>query len=312
MRIRLHGRREFLKRAGSAVLACCAPAKLFLATPETLPNPVGYATITWPEREFPQALETISALGFKGVQMLGWVRDFYKDSGVGRLKEQLGALKLKPVALSCSGVRLDPARNEGEIAKFRAYADFLQRLGGLYLQVTDGGRPGKKYAPEEIRSLASRMGVLGRMAQDFGLSLGYHPHLGTLGETREGLGRVLDATDASAVKLIADVAHLRLGGADPAEVIRTYHERLLFTHFKDARQDVAELARQNRDLVRRRESIFCEIGTGVVDFPAILRAFREVRFGGWVIIELDEPGPGGPSASARANKEAVQKLGLKV
>jgi hypothetical protein len=37
-----------------------------------------------------------------------------------------------------------------------------------------------------------------------------------------------------------------------------------------------------------------------------------VAFTGWVIIELDEPGAGGPAASARVNRDAVQKLGFKV
>jgi inosose dehydratase len=156
------------------------------------------------------------------------------------------------------------------------------------------------------------MNAFGNIAQDAGLTLGYHPHFGTLGETREGLGRVLDATDPRRVKLIADVAHLTLGGADPAEVIRTYHQRLVFAHFKDVPKDIVELARHNRDLIRKGERLFCEIGTGVVDFSSIIRAFREIEFSGWVIIELDQSGPGEPSSSARINKDAAQKLGLKV
>jgi len=310
MRNRLR-RREFLKLASGVAAASCGPPALLGGTRDTWPNPVGYATITWPEKQFPQALETISALGFRGVQMLGWVRDFYRGSSVARLKEQLTALKLEPVALSCSNLRMDPAIASDELAEFRAYADFLKRLGGRYLQVMDGGDPRRHYTVEEVRAFASRMEAMGKMAEDRGLALGYHPHFGTLGETRAGLGQVLDSTDPRFVKLIADVGHLTLGGADPAEVIRTYRQRLLFTHFKDVRREVATLARQNRDLVRHRENHFCEIGAGVVDFAAVLRAFRDVAFTGWVIIELDEAGPGGPAASARVNRDAVQKLGFK-
>ncbi len=307
-------RREFLAQAGCLALAWCSPARLLAGVPDPLPNPVGYATIAWPEKDFPQALKTVSTLGFRGVQTLGWVRDAYRGSKTAELKEQLQALKLQPVALSCTDVELDPAKMRDESAEFRAYADFFQRLGGLYLQVTDSGQPDRKYSRGEIKSLASRMDELGQIAQDYGLILGYHPHLGTLGESREGLARVLDATDPRVVKLIADVAHLTLGGSDPAEVIRTYHERLIFTHFKDARKDAAHLARQNRARAREAEHHFCEVGTGVVDFPAILRAFRDINFRGWVIIELDgeDVAPGGPSRSARINKEATERLGLKV
>ncbi len=313
--LQAHRRREFLQRVGGIALGWASgvlpPAS---AAAETLPNPVGYATISWPRREFEPALQTISRLGFKGVQMLGWVRDAYSGTKAAELKQRLDTLKLEPAALSASRVRLNPAQLEDQTAEFKAYADFQRQLGGLYLQVTDGGNPHGAYRPDAIKALGEQMNKLGRIASDGGLAMGYHPHFGTLGETREGLGRVLDATDPVYVKLIADVAHLTLGGSDPAEVIRTYHDRLIFTHFKDVRKDVAMLARQNRDRVRHSRYHFCEMGEGVVDFPAIQRAFKEVGFKGWVIVELDgyEAPPGGPDESARINRDAMRRLGFNV
>ena len=305
-------RREFFKQAAS--LACASSASSLWAALRSpaLPNPVGYATIAWPESRFVQGLETISGLGFKGVQMLGWVRDAYAGSRAEELKERLTALRLQPVALSCSSITHDPAVEKDESDELRAYAAFFARLGGHYLQVTDGGEPGREYSSNEMKSLATRMNAMGKIAQDQGLTLGYHPHFGTLGESRQGLGRVLDATDARYVKLIADVAHLALGGADPAEVIRAYAGRLIFTHFKDVRKEVAEVARKSRELVRSKEHSFCEIGDGTVDFPAMLQAFRDTDFRGWIVIELDgsDVFSAGPESSARRNKEAAQKLGL--
>jgi inosose dehydratase len=308
------GRRDFLKRAGGLALAGCVSSLGLAAGGDTLPNPVGYATIAWPGSRFHHALETISGLGFQGVQLLGWVRDAYSGSRAEALRERLRALKLQPVALSCTDVVLDPAREGKEGKPFRRYAFFWQQLQGLYLQVADSGRPNGDYSAEQIASLGRRLNTLGRLAQDLGLTLGYHPHFGTFGETRQGLGRLLDATDPHYVKLIADVAHLTLGGADPVEVVRTYQQRLILTHFKDVRKDVAELARQDRDLVRRKRYQFCEIGRGVVDFPAIVRAFREIQFRGWIVVELDgyQHGPGGADASARTNQQAAHALGLNV
>jgi inosose dehydratase len=309
-----HPRREFLKRASVAGLASLLGADLLCGAPALLPNPVGYATIAWPERKFNHALETISALGFKGVQLLGWVCDAYRGARVLELRERLQALRLQPVTLSCSRVRLDPDRPKDELGEVRAYASFFQRLGGLYLQVTDGGDPHKHYPVDTLKALGARIGAMGKLAQDFGLTLGYHPHFGTIGETREGLARILEVTDPRNVWLIADVGHLTLGGADPAEAVRAYPERLMLTHFKDVRPEVAERARQSRDLVRREKHLFCEIGAGAVDFPSIVKAFRETRFEGWVIVELDayKSQPGGADKSAQVNRDAVQKLGLTV
>ena len=307
-------RRSFLQQMGSVAAAWCSSLQFAPGAEEPLPNPVGYAAISWPDDEFEEALSSIAGLGFKGVQMLGWVRESYAGPKTQALADRLAELRLQPVTLSCSDLELSPGEPGDEVAQLRAYAAFFQRLKGLYLQVTDGGRPDREYSAEEIRSLGRRMNILGGLAREFGLTLGYHPHFGTIGETREGLGRILDATDPRYVKLIADVGHLKLGGADPAEVVRTYHERLIFLHFKDVRRDAFELARKGRDFVRKQEYRFCEIGTGAVDFPAIIQAFRDTQFKGWVIVELDgyELRPGGPAASARINKRAALRLGLRI
>jgi len=146
------------------------------------------------------------------------------------------------------------------------------------------------------------------------MTVGYHPHFGTLGQTRKGLGLVLQVTDPRYVGLIADVAHLKLGGSDPAEVIRTYHQRLVMLHLKDVRRDAYEIARQNPDASDQLKMRFCEIGRGVVDFSAVAASLRESQFQGWVIVELDrfEPPPGGPAESARINKDALRSLGFKI
>jgi len=296
------------------VFAGAAPGAWAGIVPDPLPNPVGYATISWPDGKIEHALETISILGYKGVQMLGFVREKFGGARVDELRDKLKSLKLQPVTLSCSDVDLKPDDSRDETGQIRSYAAFHQRLGGKYLQVTDGGDPRKAYSAETIRELGARMNAMGKLAQDAGLTLGYHPHAGTIGETREGMRRVLDATDPRYVKLIADVGHMTLGGADPAEVIRTYHERLIFLHFKDVRHDAMELAKSGGGPVRRAKYTFCEIGTGAVNFPAIVQAFRDTRFAGWIIVELDgyQRGPGGADASAQTNKEAMQKLGFSV
>ncbi len=307
------GRRNFLKRASVLTLAWGTGSGWHQdAVASQLANPIGYATISWPQSQFHQALDTISSLGFAGVQMLGWVKDAYGGERAGELKERLGRLRLQPAVLSCSKVKLDPGRPQDESGLVREYAAFLKGLGGFHLQVTDGGSPNGKYSRSEMKAFGGRLNDLGKTAEEFGLTLGYHPHFGTLGETREGLKRVLDVTDPLYVKLIADVAHLALGGSDPAEVIRTYRERLAFVHLKDVRKDVAELARANRALVRSNAYYFCEIGRGAVDFRAVLHALRS--FQGWLIVELDgyEVPSGGPAESARINKAALQNLGVTV
>jgi inosose dehydratase len=308
-------RRGFMRQAGVAALSWAAFSREISALPPTLPNPVGYSNISWPPNELDQALETVSALGYQGVQLLGYVQEAYAGDKVAELSGRLQKLNLKAAALSCSKVKLRPDSSEDFAAQFRVYADFLHSLGGKVLQLIDAGKPSGSYSLDQIKAMGAKMNELGKMAKDAGMTAGYHPHFGTYGETRQALESVMDATDPRYVGLIADVAHLQLGGADPAEVIRTYRQRLVLLHLKDVRRDAYGLVHGgDRDGAEKLKFRFCEIGHGVVDYPAVAASLRETMFQGWAIVELDrfEPPPGGPAECARINKNALRSLGFKI
>ena len=74
-----------------------------------------------------------------------------------------------------------------------------------------------------------------------------------------------------------------------------------------------DLSRQGRDKVRRLKYRFCAIGKGIVGYPAILKAIRDISFRASITVELDayEVPPGGPGESARLNREALEKMGFK-
>jgi sugar phosphate isomerase/epimerase len=308
-------RRRLLQQAGVAALSWVAFSREISALPATLPNPVGYSNISWPPNELNRALETVSALGYQGVQLLGYVQEAYAGDMVAELKERLQKLNLAAAALSCSKVKLRPDSPEEFTAQFRVYAEFLHSLGGKVLQLIDGGKPAGSYSVDQIKAMGAKMNELGKIAKDSGMMAGYHPHFGTFGETRAALGSVMDATDPRYVGLIADIAHLKLGGADPAEVIRTYRERLVLLHVKDVRRDAYDLVhRGDREGAEKLKFRFCEIGHGVVDYPAVTASLRESKFQGWAIVELDrfEPPHDGPAESARINKDALHSLGFKI
>jgi inosose dehydratase len=124
---------------------------------------------------------------------------------------------------------------------------------------------------------------IGRRTADLGIPLGYHNHMGALGETPDQVARVLDAADPRFVQLELDTAHYQHAGGDPAEAVRRYAGRLLFLHLKD-------LDASDR---------FVELGRGRVDFKAVFAALDATEFDGWAVVELDSvPDP------ARTAKDA--------
>jgi len=60
-----------------------------------------------------------------------------------------------------------------------------------------------------------------------------------------------------------------------------------------------------------QNGVFCELGQGAVDFPAMRDALRARHYDGWIVVEQDVlPSMGSPKASAQRNRDYLRGLGL--
>ncbi len=265
----------------------------------------GYAAITWGGNDR-QAIADIADVGFRGIQLRSSaVREWAKRPQ--DLKELLAARGLTLIALSSGLVRIDPAFQEEDLALHLRHARFLRDAGGLYLQVLDERPRGRAITPDDYRRMGALLTELGRRTADLGIPLGYHNHMGNLGQAPDEVARVLDAADPRFVELELDTAHYAQAGGDPAEAVRRYAERLLFLHVKDVESPVPG---QGPESYR-----FVELGRGRVDFPSFFAALMGIRFSGWAVVELDEPvdATRTPKDSAEyARTYLEQTLGLEV
>ena len=237
----------------------------------------GYASITWGGNDR-QAIDDIAALGFPGIQLRANVLKEF--AGAAELRDLLEKHQLKMVAFSSGGVRIDPAVEAEEIAKHTEHAKFVRDVGGLYLQVTDERPKDRAITSADYTRLGKLITEIGKRTADLGISLGYHNHMGTLGQSPEEVDQILQAADPRYAKLELDVAHYFQGGGDPAKAIEKYHDRLLFLHIKD----VEPLPKAENP---KRDYRFVELGRGRVDLPAAFDALHRVNFRGWAIVELD-------------------------
>lgn len=237
----------------------------------------GYASITWNENDR-QAIDDIAALGFPGIQLrANAIKEFGSPA---ELRELLDKHHLKLVALSSGGVRIDPAVEAEELAKHTEHAKFVHDVGGLYMQVTDDRPKDRAVTSADYVRLGRLITDIGKRTADLGVTLGYHNHMGTLGQSPEEVDQILEAADPRYAKLELDVAHYFQGGGDPAKAIEKYRDRLLFLHIKD----VESLPNSENP---KRNYRFVELGRGRVDLPAVFDALHKVNFRGWAIVELD-------------------------
>lgn len=221
---------------------------------------LGYAAITWGGNDR-QAIADISALGFRGIQLrANCITEF---GSPGELKKLLETNELRMIALSSGGVSIDPAKEASEIAKHVTNAKFAHDAGGLYLQVTDERPANRPITAADFSRLGRLLTEIGKRTADLGITLGYHNHMGSMGERPEDVDKVLQAVDSRYVKLELDIAHYFQGGGDPAKAIERYKEALLFLHIKDVERPPANA--QSKETYR-----FVELGRGLVDLPAVL------------------------------------------
>jgi inosose dehydratase len=264
---------------------------------------VGYHTITWGIEMFHTAIRDIGGLGFKGVETFGVVADQYHDT--------LDDFKL---LLQEHGLQLVTLYGGGTLSTHEAFtkdlqwnlrlANFLRENGAEILVLGGGVREDTTPTEETIKQMADNLNTIGERLLAMGIKAAYHPHLGTVIETRKEIGLLMDHTDPRYVFLCPDTAHLYKGGVNAVEVINTYKDRIIHVHFKDVNPEATLPVHIDAE---DQLPIFVELGKGPIDFPGILKTLRDSNYSGWIVIELDQSLTD-PRQSAYENKKYIQEV----
>lgn len=262
-------------------------------------------------------LDEIAQAGYQGTE-LG--RGFPRDPAV------LGpALSARGLALA--GVGYVPGLTEGQgvaaaLNSVNSLLDFLSALGCSTLIIAEPVAPeraavagrvnevgGRALRDDQWQNLAHGLNELGARCRGRGISLAFHPHVGTYIETPLEVKQLMNMTDSDLVGLCLDTGHYAYGGGDPAEVVATYRWRLRHVQLKDMdltiKQACTAAGLSFKEALRRH--VFCELGTGSVDLAGVAASLLSDGYAGWVVAEQDTSALT-PLAAASANRRAMDTL----
>lgn len=291
---------------------------------------LGIAPIAWTnddlpdlggENTFEQCVSEMALAGFTGSEV---GNKYPKDPDI--LKK---ALELRGIEICnqwFSSFLLTKPFEEVE-KEFRAQLAFLKAMGAGIIGVSEQSHSvqgqqdtpifGHKYCMDDAEwdVFCKGLNRLGKIAADeYGICLTYHHHMGTVVQDEDEVERMMEETDAKYVSLLFDTGHFKYCGADPLKMVQKYAGRIKHVHLKDIRPEVVEKVKKEdlSFLEGVRQGTFTIPGDGGIDFEPIFRVLEENGYEGYMVVEAEQdPARANPLEYAiRARKYISEKTGL--
>ena len=291
---------------------------------------LGIAPIAWTnddmpdlgkENTFEQCVSEMALAGFTGSEV---GNKYPKDPEV--LKK---ALDLRGISICnqwFSSFILTKPLEEVE-AECRAQLSFLKAMGAKIIGFSEQSYSvqgqmdtpifGHQYVLNDIEweQLCAGLNYLGKIAkEEYGISLTYHHHMGTVVQSAEETRRLMEGTDPEYVSLLFDSGHFAYCGEDPLEMVTTWIDRIKHVHLKDIRPEVvAEVKAEDKSFLQGvRMGAFTIPGDGCIDFDPIFKVLEEHDYEGYMLVEAEQdPAKANPLEYAiRARRFIAEKTGL--
>lgn len=295
------------------------PAKVKLAI-----APIGWTNDDMPdlgkENTFEQCVSEMALAGFKGSE----IGNKYPQD-VAELKHKLDVRGLQ-ICNAWFSTLFTSEPYEVTIENFIKHRDRLHALGAKVIGASEQGNSiqGKPdnifgdtkpvYTREQWETIARGYNEMGALAQEKGMVLTCHHHMGTGVQTIEEIDTFMSLVDPEKVFLLFDSGHLTFAGLDPVPVLKKYIHRIKHVHLKDCRTAIRDQARAEgwSFLTAVRNGVFTVPGDGDVDFAPVFKVLEEAGYEGWVVVEAEQdPAKANPFEYAvKARKYIAEQTGL--
>ena len=266
---------------------------------------IGIAPIAWTNDDMPdlgaentffQCVSEMALAGYEGSEI---GNKYPTDPSV--LKDALDVRGLKIANSWFSSFILTKPFCDVE-KEFREKCAFLQAVGAERIGVSEQSYSiqgqfdmpvfNNKYIMNESEwgRLCDGLSLLGKIAEEYGITLTYHHHMGTVVQTAEEIDRMMDGTDKEKVFLLFDSGHLAYCGEDYLAVLKKYADRIKHVHLKDIRPEIVKKVKEEKlsFLQGVRLGTFTVPGDGSIDFKPVFEILDKAGYKGWLLVEAEQ------------------------
>ncbi len=271
-----------------------------------------------------KVLDECREAGYRGIELgpIGYMPEdpaILGDALAQRELELIGGVVFRPFH--------DPSAWEEVLDASLRTCKALQAHGARHLVLIDSisprraptaGRPSEAemMSADEWKGFISRIRQVAEIGTNqFGLTTSIHPHAAGFCDFEPEIERLLNEIDADILKICLDTGHSHYAGFDPVAFMDRHMDRIAYMHFKDIDPKVkAKVVAERTNFYKAcGEGIFCNLGDGETDFPAVLARLEASGYQGWCTVEQDcDPnGPTSPLDDAKANRKYIESIGIK-
>jgi inosose dehydratase len=238
-----------------------------------------------------QAITDVAECGYEGLEFSSEVVRRFEDR-LHVFEEILDTTGLKLSGLLQRVNLLDKDKADEQVEKAANSARFAGATGRGNLVICQSEPLAGPLSDDDWLTVGAIVEEIGCRCNDFGISLSFMPRARHFGDSDKDLKRLLAMTNPEVVSLAVDTAELVLAGLDPVKVMKTHVARLSSVRFRDVSG-----AKRRSDVTSSKPGSAPQFGRGAVDFEAVSKALIELKYDGWVTVDI--------TGEATAPKEAA-------
>ncbi|MFL5331398.1 MAG: sugar phosphate isomerase/epimerase family protein [Gemmataceae bacterium] len=280
---------------------------------------IAFSTNAYLRFPFAEAIRRLAEIGYRGVEIMADVPHAWPAGLLEQQKQEIrNALSRHDMAIANINAFMmnaiadsrqpywHPSWIEPDIHYRQVRIDHTMRalslareLGAPSISTEPGGpvATGESWS-EALKLFVETLKPVVEHAEHEGVSLLIEPEPGLLLENADQFEEFMRYFDSPRLGLNFDIGHFFCVGEDPAECVRRLRQHVRHIHLED--------------IAANRVHAHLIPGEGAIDFSAVFDAIQEIRYDGWVTIELYPYAEDPDQAAHRARDRTAKILGSRL